>query len=416
MIDPIVRSPLAGVRVVEWGRFITAPYAAMLLADLGADVLKIESPEGDPFRVWNRDEVSPRFAAYNRNKRSLSLDTRAPEGLALAQEVIRSADVFVHNMRSGAVRALGVDQPSLRDQAPNLVYCGITGVREVTGVDSPPAYDAIGQALSGLTSVLSGETLEPVGPALSDLATGIFAALGILAALHRRAVRRATGEAGGEEVRTSMVTATAALTAEAAAYFFATGKVPDARSRVRNSLAFTLRAADGLPVAIQLSTPERSWRLLVAALDAPELADDDRFSSYERRVAEYDALAAELQSRFARRDRAVWLQAFAAHDTPCAPVLTVAEAYAPDREPSVNLVVPMALGEGDESRSTPRAPVELAGMPDSVAPPSLGAGGVEALRAWGLDPDSVGSLVARGVVRDERTAARAGAPRPEVVR
>lgn len=390
--------PLSGVRVVEWGRFITAPYAAMLLADMGADVIKVEALGGDPFRQWSGGGMAPRFRTYNRNKSSLRLDVVTREGQALLKKLVCGADVFVHNIRSSIVRSAGLDYETLGEQAPGLVYCAISGTREWPGRDSPPAYDATGQALSGLTSVLSADDrLLPVGPALSDLTTGLFAALGSLAGVVKRS---SCGE--GCEVRTTMVGSTAALVAEMAAYYFATGSEPHARTRVHNSLAFTVRSSDRLPIAIQLSTQDSFWEKLTEALEAPGLAADPRYATYANRVEHYQQLEADLAVPFGRRPRDEWLDRLAERGVPCAPVMTVPEAFAADREPATRLVD--AFDDSGEERLI-RCPVEIPGMAASNDAPGLGQGGVESLARWGLPRRLIDSALAAGTIRladDER--------------
>lgn len=350
-------APLAGVKVVEFGRFITAPYAAMMLADLGADVVKVESPKGDPFRAWP-DGRSPRFAAYNRCKRSVVLDPREDEGRRALHELIDCADVFVHNLRGTAVAALGIDYETVARRNPGLVYCGIGGLGDTAG-GQLPAFDAIGQATSGLMSLLSPTNdARPIGPALSDLVTGIFAAQGIVAQLHARAV----GGTGGD-VAVTMLSATSSLVAELLINEMMTGRPAGPFTRARNSLAFTLVGSDGRSFVTHLSTPHDFWVRLCGGLGAEGLIHDPRFADYGSRVAHYDELEQELRRHAVKRPRDEWVRRLAEAGAPCAPVRSVSEILA-DEVMAAQILTELR-GGNDDSRPdrTVRRPVEFPGSP-----------------------------------------------------
>src|SRR5438105_12760055 len=195
-----VAAPLAGVRVIEVATFITGPYTGMLLAALGADVVKVEPPgAGDPFRLWAAGSASPRFSAFKRGKRSICVDLRNDAGRTVLQRLVADADVLIENHRPGVMRRLGMDYESLSALNPQLIYCSISGF----GQDGPsagrPAYDQVGQAVSGLMSLLTDgdQRPRPVGPTFSDSLTGLFAVIGILSALNAR-----TTSHRGQHVRT----------------------------------------------------------------------------------------------------------------------------------------------------------------------------------------------------------------------
>jgi crotonobetainyl-CoA:carnitine CoA-transferase CaiB-like acyl-CoA transferase len=375
-------APLPNVKVVEFGRFITAPYAAMLLADLGADVVKVESPNGDPFRAWP-DGRSPRFAAYNRGKRSVVLEPRQDVGRRALHELIDGADVFVHNLRTSAVTALGIDYQSVARHNPGLVYCGIGGVGHPS---SPlPAFDAIGQATSGLMSLLSpANGARPIGPALSDLITGVFAAHGIMAQLYSRAVSGAGGE-----VTVSMLSATSGLVAELLINEMMTGRPADSYTRTRNSLAFTLVGSDGGSFVTHLSTPHDFWVRLCTGLGAEELIDDPRFTDYGGRVAHYDKLEQELRRRAALRPRDEWLRRLSDAGAPCAPVHSISEILS-DETLTGQVLAELHHGNGTgEPDRTVRRPVELPGSPALTREPRLGEHDVSTVLAdWHRTTDS----------------------------
>lgn len=316
--------PLDGITVVEIGRFITAPYAAMLLGDLGADVIKVEPVAGgDPFRHAGESGMSARFLAYNRNKRSIGLDLASPTGREVFGKLVAGADVLIENFRPGVMESFGLDHARVSLEHPRLVYCSITGA----GPDGPlaraPMYDAIGQGLSGLMTMLSAaDDPQPVGPALSDSITGMTAAMAVQAALIER------GRTGlGQHVQTSMIEATVSFLAEPAAHFFRTGEEQDWLTRPRQSQSFGFAAGDGLPLVIHLSSPEKFWQRLLAAVQRPDLVIDPRFAGYSLRVRNYQQLREELADTFATADRAVWLDVLARHDIPAAPVLSTRETF-----------------------------------------------------------------------------------------
>ncbi|HEU5467725.1 MAG TPA: CoA transferase, partial [Steroidobacteraceae bacterium] len=287
------QSPLRGVRVVEQGTFITGPCAAMMLADLGADVIKVESREGDPYRAYQHGLYSPHFQAYNRNKRSFACDLKEPADRALFEQLVASADVYVQNFRPGTAERLGAGVKRLRGLNPRLVYCSISGF----GADGPyadrPSYDSVAQALSGFLSVVvDAERPRFLGPALADAITGIYAAYGILGALLERA---STGQ--GRLVEVSMFEAMAHFAVEPFAAWFALGESPKSSDRPRLAQAYILRAADERLIAIHLSSLEKFWTGLLAALEAPELGDDPRFEERLLRIRNYEALGAELDAR-----------------------------------------------------------------------------------------------------------------------
>ena len=387
-------SPLAGIRVIEAARFITGPYATMLLADLGATVIKIEAPgQGDPFRSWGGEGVSPRFLAYNRGKQSVTLDLGHPLGRDALRRLVQTADVFVENFRPGVTARLGIDYPALAAENPRLIYCSISGF----GADGPlahrPAYDAVGQAVSGLMSLLvEPNRPHPIGPALSDGLTGLFAAYGILAALQ---ARERTGH--GQHIQTSMLQATVAFLTEPAVHYFQTGEVPDAWTRPRMSQSFGFVAADNRALVVHLSTLDKFWRALVYAIGRPELADDPRFAEYGDRVANYAALHAELSPVFRSRPRADWLARLAAADIPCAPVYTLDEVFTDPQARHLGLEVPLPDGRGEHQRTVAPA-VALAGLPPLGPVPALGEHTYDVLHAIGYDTDQLEGLRSAGVI------------------
>ena len=228
--------PLRGVRVLEHGTFITGPAACMLLADLGADVVKVELPgSGDPFRAFKGGLYSPHYQTYNRNKRSIELDTRKAEDLARFDALVRDADVYLQNFRPGFAESIQCGEARLKALKPDLIYCAISGF----GPDGPkaerPSYDTVAQASSGFLGLLvNPENPRVVGPALADAITGFYAALGILAALHERD-KRAGGTGAGRRVEVSMFEAMTHFNLDAFTHLFSVGEVMGPYSRPRVS-------------------------------------------------------------------------------------------------------------------------------------------------------------------------------------
>jgi crotonobetainyl-CoA:carnitine CoA-transferase CaiB-like acyl-CoA transferase len=332
-----MESPLAGIRVVEQGTFITGPCAGMMLADLGADVIKIESPEGDPYRSYHGSQYSPHFQAYNRNKRSLALDMKHGDDCKLFEKLVREADVYIQNFRPGTAERLGAGVEPMRKLNPRLVYCSISGFGASGPYASRPSYDSVAQALSGFLSVVVDyRRPQFLGPALADAITGLYASQGILAALVQR------GRSGrGCHVEVSMLEAMAHFAIEPFAAFFALGQTPNSSDRPRLAQAYILHTADDRLIAIHLSSLEKFWRGLVAALEAPELASDPRFNPRERRIAEYDTLRLELDARFARKPLKHWIERLEAEDVPYAPVNGIDEVVKDPQVQHLDLIVPI---------------------------------------------------------------------------
>jgi crotonobetainyl-CoA:carnitine CoA-transferase CaiB-like acyl-CoA transferase len=346
---------LDGIRVLEQGTFITGPCAGMMLADLGADVIKVESPEGDPYRSYQGGRYSPHFQAYNRNKRGIALDLKRDADRALFEGLVREADVFIQNFRPGTAERLGAGPDRLRELNPRLIYCSISGF----GRDGPyaerPSYDSVAQALSGFLSVVV-DPRDPqfLGPALADAITGIYAAYGILGALVQRG---RTG--GGTLVEVSMLEAMTHFAVEPFAAYFALGTVPHSDDRPRLAQAYILRTADARLIVLHLSSLEKFWTGLVAALDDAQLARDPRFHTRQARIDHYEALRAELMTRFAAQDLAYWAERLRRHDVPHAPINGIDEVVADPQVAHLGIIVPVETAHGGEHAVRP--PVRFAG-------------------------------------------------------
>lgn len=325
MTDSLVGAPtgpLSGLRVVEQGSFITGPFASLLLADMGAEVVKIERPDGgDPFRHHDGTSYASTFRSVNRNKRSITLDNHEPADRDVLHDLVASADVFIHNFRGDAAARMGIDSDTLLGVNPRLIYCGISGLGRTGPYAARPAYDTVAQSLSGMLST----TLDPddpriAGPATADAITGLYAAQGILAALHQR-----SQDGRGHVVELSMLESMLHFLIEPYGSFFAYSRPPGPYGRAANSQSYAFTCADGLVLAVHLSSPVKFWAAILEAVGQQPLAADPRFRAFTDRVANYDSLRHELQTVFATGTRKHWLAELGARDVPCAPVLDLAD-------------------------------------------------------------------------------------------
>lgn len=363
--------PLAGVRVVEVAHFISGPYAGMMLGDMGAEVIKVESPgSGDPFRKWGgfRGGARPQFHAYNRGKKSVALDLKDPSSVEKVRELTASAHVLVENFRPGTLSRFGLGYEDLRAMNPSLVYCSITGFGASGPYVGRPSYENVGLALSGMWSQLVDlGAPRPIGPNMADQLTALSAVQGILGALLHVA---RTGE--GQLVEVSMLAATMAFLPQPITNFLAHGEVGQLDTRARRSQAYALLAGDGLPIAIHLSSVDKFWEGLLRVLGVPAWASDERFATLASRIEHYDDLEGLLQEAFRTRSRGEWLDRLNREDVPSAPINSISEAL---NDPQVqHLGMIWEYGEGDTQVSLVRCPVDysLTVLERGAAAPELG--------------------------------------------
>ncbi|MBO1110481.1 CaiB/BaiF CoA transferase family protein [Bordetella petrii] len=357
---------LEGIRVIEQGTFITGPAAGMLLADLGADVIKVEQPgAGDPFRAFKGGLYSPHYQTYNRNKRSIELDARDPDDAQVFDALIEGADVYIQNFRPGTAERLGAGEARLRALNPGLVYCAISGFGQTGPAAGRPAYDTVAQAASGFLNLLvNPANPRVVGPAIADSLTGFYAAYGILGALVERA---STGR--GRRVEVSMLEAMCHFNLDAFTHFLSEGEVMGPYSRPSVSQSYTLRCADGKWLALHMSSPEKFWRSLAEAIERPGIFDDARFATREGRIAHQDQLIELLGEIFATRTRDAWCSRLLERDVPHAPMYDTREALQDPQARHLQIEI-----EGLHPRRGPwktvRSPVTFDGQrPTQVSPP-----------------------------------------------
>ncbi len=319
--------PLEGIRILDLSQALAGPYCTMLLGDLGADVIKIEPPgTGDHARQWGPPFVngeSSYFMSVNRNKRSVVLDLKREAGQAAAQALARTCDVVVENFKPGTAAKLGLDPGQLRAIRPELIYASISGY----GEDQPTlaGYDQIAQGTSGLMSLTGSPDGPPfkVGVPVGDITAGMFAAHAILAALVER---HRTGT--GRYIDVALNDALLALLTYQAGRLFATGQAPMREGNLHATISpyGTFAVEDGfINVAVG---SDAQYRRFCEALDAPELADDPRFTTNALRQVARPALTVEIEGRLRRRSRAAWLDRLATYGIPAGPILNIAEAFA----------------------------------------------------------------------------------------
>ena len=391
-------SILKDLTVVECATFVTGPYATALLADLGARVIKIESPpDGDPYRTFAPDPYfSFNFAHLNRNKESLVLDLKATKGKEICLDLIKRADVFVENFRPGTAERLGLGYETLRAFNARLVYCSISAFGQTGPYVDKPGFDTLGQAMSGLLSLLSDPNDPKVmGVAVSDYVTGLSAGYGILGAL---LAREKSGT--GCRVETSLLQATLSFIGETAAGYMRTGNVPNRMARVKNAHAFAFVCKDKLPLAIHCSVPEKFWLALLKAVDRTDIAKDERFKTRDGRRQNFEALEAMLAPVFAAKTREEWLKQLEADDVPAAPLYNMAEVLADPQVKHLGLIEELEHPQAGKLKFV-GAPVGYDGLAQekSAPPPLLGAHTRTILTDLGYDQAAIDELARQIIVR-----------------
>lgn len=362
---------LSGIKVLEQGTFITGPAAGMFLADLGAEVIKVEQPgSGDPFRAFRGGLYSPHFQTYNRNKRSITLNPKLPDDAAVFDELVKESDVYIQNFRPGAAERLGAGAQRLRALNPRLVYCAISGFGQTGPAAGRPAYDTVAQAASAFLKLLvNPANPRVVGPAVADAMTGFYAAYGVMGALIER------GRTGvGRTVEVSMLEAMCHFNLDAFTHYFSENEIMGPFSRPSVSQSYVLECADGLWIALHMSSPEKFWQGLANAIERPDLFQDPRFANREGRIAHQTEMIALLDGLFRQRTRADWCARLEAEDVPHAPMYDTREAMEDPQARHLQLEVSAAHPEGGAWR-TIRSPVSFDGERplDVTAPPTLGA-------------------------------------------
>ena len=388
LLDHPATGPLAGIVIADLSRVLAGPYCTMLLADMGALVIKVESPGGDDTRAWappRRGEESTYYLSVNRNKHSIALDFKDPDDLAVVRAIVDRADVLIQNFKPGGLAKYALDYETLSAGRPDLVYASITGFGTGAGADLP-GYDLLAQAVSGmmdLTGYPDGEPLR-VGVALFDVITGLHAATGILAALHER-----SRSGRGQHVELNLLTSALSGLVNQTGAYAAGGVVPKRLGNEHPSLypyePFPARDKE-LIVAVG---NDGQFAALCGCLGIPEVAQDPRYATNAARNEHRGSLRPLLAERLATRDAAEWFEALKAAGVPAAPILTVAEGI--DFAAGLGLDPIVPTGTGERVIPTLRHPIGFDRSPVHYdqAPPLLDGDRAQVLQ-WLEATDPVG--------------------------
>ena len=403
---------LAGIKVLDLSRVLAGPWCTQVLADLGADVVKVERPGlGDDTRQWgppflkdaegNDTTQASYFTACNRNKRSVTIDMATPEGQALIKQMALQADIVVENFKVGGLKQYGLDHESLRALNPRLIYCSVTGF----GQDGPYAeragYDLMVQAMTGMMSITGRADTEPgggplrVGVAVIDLFTGLYASNAILAALHVRD-NAATGTGQGQHIDMALLDVGMAVLANQASGFLATGKAPGRMGNSHPSLApyQDFPTQDGnMLLAIG---NDGQFQRFCAAAGQPDWAVDARFTTNTLRVQHRSELIPMMEAVTRTRSTAAWIALLEDKAVPCGPINTIAQAFddAQVKARGLRVELPRSAGDGIRTIAGVASPLRLSANPPVLrnAPPALGQHTDEVLAELGLNTQAIAAL------------------------
>ncbi|WP_313302890.1 CaiB/BaiF CoA-transferase family protein [Diaphorobacter sp.] len=408
------KSPLSGIKVLDLSRVLAGPWCTQMLADLGADVIKVERPiAGDDTRHWgppflrddegNSTQQASYFASCNRNKRSITIDMAKPEGQALIRQMAAQADVLVENFKVGGLRQYGLDYDSLRNLNPRLIYCSVTGFGQTGPYAERAGYDLMVQAMSGLMSITGHADGEPgggplkVGVAVIDVFTGLYAANAVQAALHARNV---SGE--GQHIDMALLDVAMAIQANQVSSYLATGTAPGRAGNLHPSLApyQDFPSADG-NVLLAIGNDGQFARFC-AAVGHPEWSGDERFATNANRVRNRSALLALMMPVMKTRTTAEWVTLFEDKAVPCGPINTIADAFADPQVQARGLRMDLPRW-GDNNAIAPDGirhiasvanPIRMSATPITYrnAPPALGQHTDEVLREMGMDDAQIAAL------------------------
>jgi crotonobetainyl-CoA:carnitine CoA-transferase CaiB-like acyl-CoA transferase len=366
------RGPLSDVVLLDLTRALAGPYCSMILADLGAETVKIEAPNGreqigGPSRLSVKGQSS-HFLAHSRNKKSLCIDLKRDEGKQIFYELTEKADVVLDNFRPGVIEKMGLEYESLSKINPRIICCSISGFGSTGRLRNRPAYDLIAQAMSGVMSITGEPPPVRSGPPIGDMCAGMFAAHGIMTALYER---ERTG--CGQKVETSLLTGQIALLGYMVLDYFLTGENPAPVGLGQRSSPqyHSYRVKDG-HVAVAAVGPERFWVNLCKAIDREDIIKDPRFDTAEKRMENADQIIAIMEGIFIQRTVKEWMDRLVAADVPCGPVNTIEQAL---NEPQIldqNMVVDVEF-QGERIKMA-GSPIKMSGTPIPMynSPPLLG--------------------------------------------
>jgi crotonobetainyl-CoA:carnitine CoA-transferase CaiB-like acyl-CoA transferase len=397
---------LDGIRVIDQTQVMAGPFASMLLADMGAEVLKVEPLDGEHARHVGPEAapgVAASFLAVNRGKKGLTLDLKQPEGVAVLKRLVATADVLVENYRPGVAQRLGVDYDALAAVNPRLVYCSVSGFGQTGPYASRGGYDLIAQGMAGIMSATGSDGGPPVkvGVPVADLGAGLFALLGILCALR---ARRITGR--GQRVDTSLFEAALALSAWEATEYWYTGEIPKRLGTAHrlNAPYQAFRANDGY-FTVGAANP-KLWPIFAGLIGRPELTQDPRFKGVGDRVKNRAALEREIEAATSKETRAHWLAKCEAAGIPAGPICSIPEAQADPHAQARGMVQELEHPQAGRVKALGN-PVKLSRSPATLrsAAPLLGADTDAVLAGIGYTTAEIGALRARKVLGEAQPQA-----------
>ena len=347
--------PLTGIRVLDLGVFVAGPYATSILASLGAEVVKVEPPDGgDPFRRGvNAD--SHYFIQMNAGKKSIAVNLKSPDGVALVRTMVPHYDVLIENMRPGKLDALGLGVAELKKLNPSIVCASVSGFGDGGPWRDRAAYDTIGLSMSGFLSIMSDANRPQLaGTCIGDLVTALGAVIGVLACLVGRGL---DPERHGADIQTSLLEAMSLVTIDAITQLYETDVTPSRQTRHPQAQSFCPITADGRALALHLSSSEKFWQALLKAIERPDLAEDPRFKGFRSRMANYSELRLLVEEAFLKRDRQEWERRLIENDVPFAPVLTAKELVAHPQMEWLQL-----FERGEDGTMLVRSPLRFSGQ------------------------------------------------------
>ncbi len=392
--------PLQGIKVIDFSQILAGPFCTMLLADMGADVVKIEKPNGgDDTRRYGPPFIEGESAAFltlNRNKRSIILDLKSEQGIAIVRRMLEDADVMIHNFRPGVVDRMGLAYDDVSAINPAIVYCTVSGFGTTGPYSSRAGFDLVAQGMSGLMSIngFPGAPPAKVGVPMADLNTGMFCAYGILTAYINRLT---TGQ--GQHVDASLIESGIAYTLYESATYFATGEVAGPLGSAHRMIApYQAFATQDGYINIGAAN-QNNWERMCRAVGREDLLDDDRFASNPERMVSIEALTPIMEETFRTQTTAHWVETLEKAGVPCGPIYNIEQVYADPHVQSRDMAVELEHPKSGAIRNI-GVPVKLSDTPGSVRTPAplLGQHSDEVLAQFGYAATDITAFKNAGVL------------------